>query len=928
MFLIRQFISLFRFKNQSTGFSTMEVMIGLSVAAIGVVGLNKFLNDSAKTTKSLSQGMEAGMMVGFVDKYFNIRKTDICTEIGLLSDDKGNKLRLPEDDVLCEYGALTPSQDGIKGECKERTNSFVAKTCSSENPESDICKSPYPFRTKVTFGKLAEIRPDVAKANWRMLPDKVRKLTSDPNVPPVYMVSLTVSSPKVTGGETPPLDLAFIVTLRGKNFDASKGENSRDITSCNYTSGLSGNTTVGINVDNSVHNEGSDGEASCVAMGGTWLSNKTNDRFFPRPRCHFGGVIDLPSTEWPDAIPDDGSSNGFMRPLECRYNYAGRYYEFKCPSRAPNSRTAGWVCRFDHSDNDGGGVWKRSWYQRTLVADGKSRPVYYAPDSMYWNMPCSGGVSVGKRSEALDILPFFEELSVAFPEDNEAPQTEGNAVFDVDKYVMESDKIHTVMRCKTDWNIDNWVNCINPTNPNVARAGGVGSCLYFRNGVVTSVTGLGELGQDKGRNRTRDYTGWAVVTTARSFSTKKDPVTKRLIPTITEAVGKPCFEVEVNSRAYFGRENSVYANIEQNAGRTAASETISIEQFNRVTQCVVAADPTVAVPGVSKRYTTLSCDRNQALEGEPNSWTEILRDADRLPDALNALQISNDPDENGEKGANEFGTLEELRTWPGTVYNATTMNNPVRVIIEGYKCQFTKGRNDTYLNPKLSFPNILCIDPSVGGDFVENATNRDFTNNQVVPDITPRDVVGLYNYVLAQYNVENKADAEALTKDTCGYFDNVKVRNWAVAEKSDPAVKDATVNVTYYNKTVKQVFPTSPSGFWTSGLSHDVSASDVKKAYSGWLWLSSLPAQKFRSEDGTILGSFANKLLTLTPSGTTSNYKFRQVELNTAGSIVPPLPTKNVEAGEVYRKLGTYGSQRPIVEVVGIPCTRGVRFLK
>ncbi|MEN9722357.1 MAG: hypothetical protein RJB38_343, partial [Pseudomonadota bacterium] len=633
----------------------------------------------------------------------------------------------------------------------------------------------------------------------------------------------------------------------------------------------------------------------CAKMGGAWLKNP-EESYFPNERCHFGGLISLNMSEWPDVLSADGVVKDQMRPLECRYTASnGLSTILRCEGRSPQSRKVGWVCRYDRKAKS----WKKS---RITKVTGNYPNFTYQYDSRYENRyPCTLGVTASSNSDVTSTLEFDQPLAQAFKDEGNQFTTNGNVGLSsitkpsVAEYLAESDRIQTVINCQRNANVDAWTPCINPTNPALARAGGKGACIYVRRGVVDSVAGLGELGIGSlfGGNRL-EYTGWIYVTGARGFGMD---TTKGKLPSITEAVGTPCAQVEVNTNLFVPNEFTAPTN-----------NRLSQANFQRVAQCVVELLPTRGTSSsIESRFTVLSCEKNTSLQGDPFSWTEILADENRMADAIESFGflggIGSDL-KTVEAGAEAFA--EGVRSVSSSTPISTKIIDAddldqfdiVRVKVpnlngDAYddcllkrKGQFWYGGSPPYAAARqVSFPsdsyrrtikatNVAgSIDkqkpetlddgsasvPDGGyasfvrqGEFfyrlsVAKALRPDLACTRPGSlDVFPFDSIDtLKAKILAALKQETVRLAEQLSTDSCAYFDNVLVPNRANALASGSDFNGAIEGVKRRLPTA--IKHTSP---WTSANGPMTTLTDLERPFTGWLWLrTGLPVRKFRTVD-------------------------------------------------------------------------------
>jgi hypothetical protein len=681
-----------------------------------------------------------------------------------------------------------------------------------------------------------------------------------------------------------------------------------------------------------------EGSEVCEKMGGTWLSNSEKSSYFPRERCHFGGAIPLSSTEWPDGVPIDGTTTSDGVRLEsCKYMSSSTIATYACPGfRA--GKTAGWLCRYDKS----AGQWKKAYYLRTTTGDNAGQLVFTSETI------CSKGVIASKSSDSVTLLDFDETLAGAFPGSSGSGKSQyfSSSTFDMKEFLEEADRLHTVLRCKTDQNKDVWFNCLNPSDPGLARAGGVNTCIYVRGAKVTSLASLGTAGEGKDKN---DFTGWIKVTGARTFSTVPAPntaITNIAEPRLVEATGIPCFEVEVNPAAYSSGE---FLPAPASRGNDSSPDDVtSVDanslQMKNVTQCLVQLRDKAATP--VHRHTVLSCAKNETLDGDPNSWTNIIRDTDDFQQAIEDLGIDLDPEASGIPA---FRSIEEIDNLiakitgtPGNAYPSSATLSPAFNCIPGNTAQNCAklglrrtdgGVESCVMTNKLYTKWPAGLNPCATQEF-EDGLPTGFANLSQLR-------ATIYNKMQAL----TKADPDVLGLQNCGYFKYVRVTGYAEAQFTATTAYPASGK----RKSGHDVAGKEYTGFYNAGASPTPTwlssagigstanfGADLKGAFTGWLFLKSAIPAWFRTESGTLASNFTSTNRTMTPSGTQVPI-FVQIE-NLAGAHFPPLAPKT-RTWNAYYPLNTgttsflYGTApqksvpntRPTVSVPGIPCNMGIR---
>jgi hypothetical protein len=678
-----------------------------------------------------------------------------------------------------------------------------------------------------------------------------------------------------------------------------------------------------------------EGSEVCEKMGGTWLSNSQGAAFFPRERCHFGGSIELSSTEWPDLVPIDGTTSADGVRLEsCRYMASTAVTSYACPGfRA--GKTAGWLCRYDKQARQ----WKKAYFSKMSTGDNAGQLIFTSETI------CSKGVTASKSSDVVTYLDFDETLAGAFAGTSGSGKSKyfSSSAFGMQEFLEETDRLHAVLRCRIDQNKDLWFDCLNPSDPALARAGGVGSCIYVRGVKVSSLASLGTASTGVSKD---NYTGWIKVTGARNFSTVPAPnttVTNIAEPRLVEATGTPCVEVEVNPASYIVGEflPSPAARGNDSSPDAVTSVDASSLQMRNVSQCLVQLRDKSATP--IQRQTILSCAKNATLDGDPNSWTNIIRDTDDFAHAVEDLGIDLDPDADGIPA---FRSIEEIDNLiskiylsPGNAYPATATPSPVLNCTPGSSTQNCAS---------------VGLRDSTGNQSVCRMTNRPYSKWLLEPcdaagfdDGLPSGFGNLSQLrasISTRMQALTTADPDALGLQNCGYFKYVRVTGYADAQFTATAAYPASGQKKSDHDAAGKIYNgfynagASPTSTWlaSSGVGSTANFSaNLKGAFTGWLFLKAAVPSWFRTELGTLRSDYVGNYRTLTPSATDVPI-FVQIE-NLAGALFPPVAAKN-RAWDAYYPLNTgttsfnYGTPpksvphtRPTIALPGIPCNMGIR---
>ncbi len=916
------------------GFSILEGVVGAAVGGLVLYGLSAGMINSLKVSKTVEAKTDANNFHQLIS--LKLANSKGCKEL-LPAGFKIPSSKLP----VKEGGVCNPS------------------TCVVEIPSLALTGDTYTPEKK--YGSNLEF----AGANLVLVKHRATLGTNQEE----YEATLKYTLARAGKGQGTQYSREFPLLIQFSKANANAEEAS--VNSC-----------FGIGATAS-------GDETCDKLGGTWLKNG-DSQHFAKERCHFGGEINLSSTEWPDALNRDGtiSPTGF-RPIECRYTDAsGNIRTYKCPGRTSTSRRAGRVCRFD------GSTWRNSYISSY---DGAT-PVY---PPVYDTFPCQAGLVAAKTSDATVQLRFDEPLALAYFDTRRYFVSEN---FNFAEYVAESDRLNSVVRCQPKHDVDNWVPCSNGTDPAGARAGAKGSCLYVRNGVVSGISNLGLASPPNVNN----YTGWIYVATARTFGMMKTDNTA--VPTITEAKGTPCFQVEVLPSLYRAQEFAPFQSNEP----PISFNSLSYSDFQKVDQCLVQLHPTKGTAQENGadvlRFTTLSCSKNAGLEGDPMTWTEVLGDAGRLSDALQAMSISltagttaDDPSifaKGVRKIYNKTGTVsitsldqldtmdivqvvfEDLdddgnpekclfrrtsRNWGGPAYAPYSLTNifpstphplpnvdlvtaTIATAVGAIDKQTAANSlNPADYEPRISFQydgeNYYRISPA--GVFQPNLSCTRASDVDVVPY---KSLDALKTAITNQIAAENKRDSEYLTRDTCAYFEEVAVVNRAIAKIGSLKDYKGDLNASGgYDPPAGLIIPTSlaqteiSTKTEASNTTAPISSlTELQKRYSGWVWLSNgLPVQRFRNVDSRVIQKVGKVYATDAFTNFSGDLRFRQVELTTGLALVPVLTSNGPN---FFAKMGAFttgtaasgvtatshetnlGQRRPLVPISGELCTRGVRL--
>lgn len=332
-------------------------------------------------------------------------------------------------------------------------------------------------------------------------------------------------------------------------------------------------------------------ELMCAQMGGRWLGqvdNANTGHFMSKGRCTFGAEIFLEMSEAPLGIPVKGESRGDgvgfdgERVASCMYsaNTSAQTTvnrEYQCPMRSSaTSPTNANLCRYDYPSKRWG-VWRNS-------AKNGLGP---------WLYDCHRGVRVTQVPNYIRTLAWNEPITSAF---DDTQQLSSNTI---EYFEYANDRNTTPFRCKLKPNEDFYINCNNLSDPRGAAEGRSGACIYVFNGRLnfsqgqrSSYTAYTTSGVTPTMNET-NYTGWILVDQPRSLFVKSGS------PTITEAQGRPCYEIQIDT--------SLYSEKTLTTKTDAPDVNFARDQAANIHSCLVEAKSNEVSNGL--RFTELICDK-------------------------------------------------------------------------------------------------------------------------------------------------------------------------------------------------------------------------------------------------------------------------------------------------------------------------------
>ncbi len=881
----------------NAGFSLLEGLVGAVVGGLVIYGISAGMVQSLRVAKGVEMKTEVNNFHQLVS--LGLASSGACTK-------------------------LLPSGFSVPSDKLPEKGSESCATCISEVSQIRLGGTTYLADQRTRIGSGLEF----VGAKLRL--DRHRTKLSEKVDEYEATLQYTLAGKASGGLATYNKEFPLLVELERESPTAS----SATLSSC-----------FGIGATNS-------GTELCDKMGGVWLKNAEDEKYFPRERCHFGGQIELDSQEWPDLLDSEGYVKNSVRPMECRYRVGSTVSAYKCPGRAEGSTRKGWTC---HYVKGAPGKWWYSYVSGFTTTGGVTKPIYSSGAA--YNKECTAGVTAARNNSFSEQLKFHEPLVKAFSPQADSFTGSGGTTAE---YLAESDRLPTVQSCQKQWDVDTWTPCANPLNPDLARSGGVGACIFVRNGVVDGISKLGpEVTAFSTANNARNYTGWMQVTSARAFGMLDSSGNK--LPTLTEAIGTPCYQVEVNVAGYSAGEfeSPVF---------TAAGATPD-GGFQRVAQCIVALPATRGAPaGATVRYTTLSCSKNGSLGGDPLSWTEIESDESRLPDALSSLQIETT---SSPAGVLSFGKLVRSNSTataaPGAPANALTDTTQldsadiVHVVFEDlngdgepedclYKRSAQKWGSSVSDGQKRQITGSLDQAANAGAAFLYDGRTYERTTDSGTKmanlacttagalDVVPaNELVALRNKINAQIALESKAASDYLAADTCAYFQNAKVTNRANAVIG--TVKDASATYTVLNDgaSIKATLATSVKHppVTLASAATSIGQTALESAFNGWVWLrAGITKARFRTvDDGDrqVTWNDPLKSFSASPLTTSKPVLFSQVELyHLSGSWVPFPPLGKIANRQYFVPMGTYSTpsatRRPTIAINGELCTQGVRF--
>jgi len=338
---------------------------------------------------------------------------------------------------------------------------------------------------------------------------------------------------------------------------------------------------------------GTEPEQTCGDMGGQWLTGP----YMPKSRCNLTGDLVLANNEGPDIVPFNGEiSESGTRAVECYVQGRTKITvsTYSCAGR-PGRR--GVRCVFDTNIKQ----WVQRSYSSTGVAGALKRY-------------CSKGVKMSMTSSGTELIDWNEPLSTAF---NEPTFTREQ----------ELDHLNTITRCKYLAGQDSWLICKNSTTPNDAIEAKSGTCVFVNNVKLSGSTTQARINEHNlscgddtncSINNKNDYTGWIYI----DGYPRKDEVKKSgsaYYQLVTEARGRPCFEVEVNMSAAVSEDLTT---------RTLPPDATLASTPSNIRHCSIK-NTSIANSGLENHH-TLACQNQELSLDSDDSDESIVKGAGRL----------------------------------------------------------------------------------------------------------------------------------------------------------------------------------------------------------------------------------------------------------------------------------------------------------
>ncbi len=359
-----------------------------------------------------------------------------------------------------------------------------------------------------------------------------------------------------------------------------------------------------------------DPRSTCDAMGGRWLEATIAGRSMPKPRCNFGSDISLGNQEAPDPVNVLGDSTDGQRVEECYYSVPGSSVvrTYLCPARSP--QRSGERCMFAYGANN---TWAKQWQVRGFEASGSGGT--WSPTA---RINCTKGVKVTLKSPTTDVLDHHEPLWLSFGN----PEPAG----DLEKFLYEQDRISSVTRCRTSPDQELWVNCGNPNAVASAKDGQGGSCIFVRNIELSLSSGAQQAAfndynsQCTGSCQDLDvdnYTGWIFVNSTRPRqSIVQNIQAGASLPTIREARGSPCYQVEINKAQVSTEMETRILGPDLSLFQNANTRVLECVHEGYAVENASSGISSLKVVGApQKRFTTFVCDWSN---GPPSSFSASI----------------------------------------------------------------------------------------------------------------------------------------------------------------------------------------------------------------------------------------------------------------------------------------------------------------